>query len=61
MSNKSMPMGFTAAMKDFFGFRTMPDGSTQTLQQFGAEVKALNDDERTFFRKGLEANGYILT
>ena len=61
MSDGTKPMGFMTAMKDFFGFKTMPDGSTQNLSAFSAEVKALNDAEKAFFREGLIANGYVLS
>jgi len=46
-------MTFIAAMKDFFG---MKDG--QTLTQFSAELKALDEKEKEFFKLGLQQNGY---
>ena len=44
---------FVAAMKDFFGFK-----EGQTLTQFSAELKHLDDNDREYFKKGLRENGY---
>lgn len=52
----NLMMGFAAAMKHFFGL--LPD---QNLSAFAAELKALSQADRDFFRAGLEANGYTLT
>lgn len=43
---------FVSAMKEYFGF--LPG---QTLKEFGAELKALSDDERDYFYNGLKAVG----
>lgn len=48
-------MQFTAAMKDFFGFK-----EGQGLKDFHAEIKALSDDEKQWFRVNLEATGDYL-
>lgn len=47
---------FTVAMKEFFGF--LPG---QTLQEFGAEIKKLTQEDRDYFKAGLEQNGYQIT
>ena len=47
---------FAAAMKEFFGLKP-----GQSLQGFAAELKALSDEEKAFFRAGLEQNGYQIT
>ena len=52
----SKSLTFPAAMKDFFGLR-----SGQTLQDFMAEIRALDQSDRAYFKKGLEQNGYIVT
>jgi hypothetical protein len=51
----SQPKSFTAAMKDYFGFK--PE---QKLGEFVAEIKALNDAEKAFFAEGLRSVGYTL-
>mgnify|MGYP003440181037 CR=1 FL=1 len=48
-------MQFTAAMKDFFGFK-----EGQGLKDFHAEIKALSDDEKQWFRVNLEATGHYI-
>ena len=52
MSDKA-PMSFAMAMKDFFGYR---EGST--MKDFMAELKALDDADRAYFKAGLIQNGY---
>jgi len=47
------PKSLVVAMRDFFGF--LPN---QTLQEFMTEMRALSDEDRAFFKAGLEANGY---
>jgi hypothetical protein len=54
-SKKGTPISFTSAMRDFFGFRP-GDG----VGQFAQELKALGDEDRSYFVKGLEANGYVI-
>lgn len=54
------PMGFVAAMKDAFGFAKKADGTTQTLTEFSAEVKALSPADQEYFKKHLAAAGYQL-
>lgn len=49
------PGTFVGAMKDFFGLKT-----GQTLTQFSAELKTLDDADRNFFKQGLRDNGYPL-
>lgn len=51
------PASYLAAMKHFFGLRTLPDGKGQTLAQFTAECKEV-DAHREFFTAGLRDNGY---
>lgn len=46
-------MSYVAAMKDFFGLQP-----GQTLTQFSAELKALSDADREYFKAGLAQNGY---
>jgi len=48
-------LAFMAAMKDFFGFN-----NGQTLSQFAAECKALSEEDKAYFKAGLEQNGYII-
>lgn len=45
-----------AAMRDFFGLK-----KDQKLAEFGAEIKALSDADKAFFKEGLEQNGYKIT
>ena len=54
--DKNKPMSFPVAMRDFFGYR-----AGDTLKDFQAELKALSSDDKSFFRAGLEQNGYTLT
>lgn len=54
MANKQL--SFPAAMKDFFGAQP-----GQTLTGFMAELKALDEKDRAYFRAGLEQNGYAIT
>lgn len=49
-------MNFTAAMKDFFGYK-----HGQTMAQFFAEVKALNPIEKNWFKVNLASVGYEVT
>jgi hypothetical protein len=44
---------FMAACRDFFGLHP-----GQTAMQFGAEIKALTDEDRKEIRAGLEKEGY---
>lgn len=44
---------FVVAMKEFFGL--LPG---QKLTDFMVELKALNDNDKAYFQKGLEQNGY---
>lgn len=55
MTSAITPISFIAAMRRFFGLR-----EGQTLTEFSAELKALNDADRAYFRKGLEQNGYVI-
>ena len=54
--NQSKPQSFMANCKDFFG--TFPG---QTSLAFAAEVKALNDSDRSEIKEGLEKLGYQFT
>jgi hypothetical protein len=47
---------FTAACKDYFGYKPM-----QTLGEFMQEVKALNDDDRAYFKREFVKVGYEIT
>jgi hypothetical protein len=49
-------VGFVKAMKDFFGLL-----SGQTIQQFGAELKALSYEEKLEFALGLRGIGIDCT
>ena len=55
MVNKNVPMSFVMAMKDFFGMKP-----GQKLGEFSNELKALDEKDRAYFKKGLEDNGYII-
>lgn len=46
-------MTFAVAMKDFFGI--LPG---QKLSNFMDELKALTVEDKTYFKVGLEQNGY---
>lgn len=49
-------LSLVAALKDFFGLQP-----GQTLQGFMQEVKALSDEDRTYFKQHLEASGlYVI-
>jgi len=52
----SSPKSLVGALRDFFGLK--PE---QTLSGFMAEVKALNEAERAFFKTELEKAGYTIT
>lgn len=54
-SKKGIPVSFVGAMRDFFGFRP-----GEGVGQFSQELKALSDDDRAYFTKGLQQNGYII-
>jgi hypothetical protein len=54
MDNKA-PMSFIQAMKDYFGVRP-----GETAMDFMAEIKALTDVDRAYFRKHLPSVGYVL-
>lgn len=47
------PMSFVMAMREFFGRK---DG--QSLTEFAAELKTLNDAEKAFFIAGLKEAGF---
>lgn len=49
-------MTFAIAMKDFFGLKP-----GQNMAGFIAEMQALDQADRAYFRAGLEANGYKIT
>jgi len=49
-------MGLLAAIKDFFGLKP-----GQTSVEFGEEWKALNEDDREYFRFHLTNAGYNIT
>ena len=50
------PMSFLSAMMDFFG---LIDG--QNRMAFGKECQSLSDDDKAYFRAGLESVGYSLS
>lgn len=45
-------ISFVKAMKDYFGLR-----ASQSVIQFGAELRALSHDEKLDFAKGLRSIG----
>lgn len=49
-------MTFVVAMKDFFGLK-----EGQNAAGFMAEIKALDQNDRAYFKAGLEQNGYEIT
>jgi hypothetical protein len=55
----SKQMTFVAAMRDYFGFNR--GGEKGTTSSFLAELKALTDDDKAWFRKNLETVGYEIT
>lgn len=40
------PVSFVVACKSYFGFKTLPNGQTQTLLEFKNEVGALTPEDR---------------
>lgn len=40
-------------LKEFFGYRTNSDGTTQTLQQFAAEMNALTPEAKEQLATGI--------
>lgn len=50
------PVGLLAALRHFFGLKT-----GQSLQDFAGEVKALDDSDRAYFKRHLEAAGYSIS
>jgi hypothetical protein len=55
MNIPNAPMSFMAACRDFFGMKP-----NQRPLEFGAEIKALNEAERAYFRVELEKLGYTI-
>lgn len=60
MTSQNAPkqMSFAAAMKDYFGYRPMADGQTGNAASFMAELRALSDDDKAWFRAELPKVGY---
>ncbi len=50
---KKPQMTFMQACRDFFGLH-----AGQSAMSFGAEIKALSDDDRKEIMQGLEQQGY---
>lgn len=48
-------MGFIAGIKEFFGYKP-----GQTMQEFMAEVKELDHNDREYFRREMAKVGYKL-
>jgi hypothetical protein len=55
-SNSTKTMGFIAACKDYFGFKP-----SQTMQEFAAEIKALTEDDREYFKREFAKVGYTIS
>lgn len=59
MANKQMT--FVAAMRDYFGYKTRPDGTPGTAGDFLQELKALTPEDKEYFKKNLATVGYDIT
>lgn len=55
MTTDAQPKSFIIAMKDFFGLH-----AGQSAAGFMAEIKALDDAEKAFFRAGLISSGIAI-
>jgi len=56
----SKPVSLLNAMRDFFGLKISEDGTKQTLSEFMAETKKLDDGDRGYFKTHLQAAGYVI-